>query len=83
MKKFLARFVPCLLALAAVFAVQAPILAEKVTLGQGVMQFRWQTQGTPGPEGEVFLDLPLKKTRVDAKVSGFVAQVTVQQFFSN
>ncbi len=83
MKKFLPRFVPCLLVPAAVFAVQAPILAEEVTLGQGVMQFRWQTGGTQGPEGEIFLDLPLKKTRVDAEVSGFVAQVTVQQFFSN
>ena len=83
MKKFLPRFAPSLLALAVAVAVQAPALAEEVTLGQGVMQFRWQTQGTQGPEGEIFLDLPLKKTRVDAKVSGFVAQVTVQQFFSN
>ena len=67
--------------LAAVLVPQAA--AEEVTLGQGVMQYRWQTDGPQGPEGEIFLDLPLEKTRVEAEISGFVAQVTVQQFFAN
>ncbi len=72
----------------AVLAVAAPTVPataaqEDVTLGQGVMEYRWRTDGTQGPEGEVFLDLPLKKTRVDAEISGFIAQVTVQQFFAN
>ncbi len=68
---------------AVLLAVTTPANAEEVTLGQGVMQYRWQTEGPQGPEGEVFLDLPLEKTRVTADVSGFVARVTVQQFFAN
>ena len=59
------------------------VATQEVTLGQGVMEYRWRAEGTQGPEGEVYLDLPLKKTRVDADISGFIAQVTVQQFFSN
>ena len=69
--------------LTAVLCLGAPAEAEEVTLSQGVLQYRWQTAGAHGPEGEVFLDLPLKKTRVTGEVSGFVAHVTVQQFFAN
>ncbi len=83
MRKSFPTLVRSLAILAAVLSMQVPVAAEEVTLGQGVMQYRWQTEGTQGPEGKVFLDLPLKKTKVTGEVSGFVAQVTVQQFFSN
>ncbi len=83
MRKPSPQFIRSLAILAAVLFSSAPAAAKEVTLGQGVMEYRWQTAGTQGPEGEVFLDLPLKKTRVTGEVSGFVAQVTVQQFFAN
>ena len=60
-----------------------PSLAEDVGLRQGVMEYRWETTGEIGPEGERTLALPLRKTSVVGEVSGFVARVTVQQFFSN
>lgn len=76
---------PVFAALFILFSLSAPTPApaDEVTLGQGVMEYRWQTDGPQGPEGEAFLDLPLRKTKVTGEVSGFVAQVTVQQFFAN
>ncbi len=83
MRKTFPSSIRNLAALTALILSPATVSAEEVTLSQGVMQYRWQTEGTQGPEGELFLDLPLEKTRVSGEVSGFVAHVTVQQFFVN
>jgi len=50
---------------------------------QGRMGYRVVQEGAEAPAGEGLLGLPLKKTRVVGDVSGLVARVTVQQFFSN
>ena len=67
-----------------VLALLAAIPAgAEIALTQGSMVYRWQESGETGPEGETRLELPLRKTRVTGEISGFVARVTVQQFFSN
>ncbi len=57
--------------------------ASEVTLTQGTMRYTWATTGEDEATQATTLDLPLKKTVVSAEVSGFVARVTVQQFFAN
>jgi len=47
------------------------------------MRYTWATTGEEESTGQTTLDLPLKKTVVSAEISGFVARVTVQQFFAN
>ena len=45
------------------FLPLVPAHAEELRLRQGVMEYRWETSGEIGPEGERTLDLPLKKKK--------------------
>lgn len=74
--------VPIILTLLLVAAVPSAA-AEEVDLTQGSMTYTWETLGDDGATSTSTLDLPLKRTTVRAEVSGFIARVTVQQFFAN
>ena len=69
--------------LLSVLGTVVPADSSEVALTQGAMRYTWATTGENASTGETTLDLPLKKTVVSAEVSGFVARVTVQQFFAN
>ena len=77
------RLVITLALLLSVLGTVVPADSSDVALTQGAMRYTWATTGEDASTGETTLDLPLKKTVVSAEISGFVARVTVQQFFAN
>ena len=66
-----------------IYGSALPADSSEVALTQGAMRYTWETTGEDESTGQTTLDLPLKKTVVRADVSGFIARVTVQQFFAN
>ena len=66
-----------------VAAGATPAPSSEIALTQGAMKYTWATAGEDETSATTTLDLPLKRTVVSAEVSGFVARVTVQQFFAN
>jgi Ca-activated chloride channel family protein len=77
------RFAVGIVVILALTGSTIPVDSSEVALTQGAMRYTWVTTGEDAATGRSALDLPLKKTVVRAEVSGFVARVTVQQFFSN
>ncbi len=69
--------------LVTVVSLASTATASEVTLTQGAMRYTWEAAGDTKGTEPTTLDLPLKKTVVSAEVSGFIARVTVQQFFAN
>ena len=67
----------------AVAAGALPAGSSEVALTQGAMRYTWAASDDDEGAEATTLDLPLKKTVVSAEVSGFVARVTVQQFYAN